>query len=420
VQTVRVTAADMRFTPSRIEVPAGTRLVIELENTDTAQVHDLVFENGAGGTRLAPGASETIDAGVVSDDLDGWCSIVGHRQMGMTLQIVVTGAEDPGSDSSGSEGSGETGHGSHGGGTSGSTSGGSAASLIDLAKPPGPEFEPYDAALAPLPPDAGPTTHRIELPVTEQVREVAPGVRQRLWSFGGSSPGPILHGRVGDTFEVTLVNDGTIGHSIDFHAGSLAPDEPMRTIAPGESLTYTFTATRSGIWMYHCSTMPMSAHIANGMYGAVVIEPRDLPQVDRSYALVQGEYYLGPQDGEVDADRVATGLPDLVAFNGYASQYDHAPLRARVGERVRIWVLDAGPNRASSFHVVGGQFDTVWSEGRYLIERAEGTGSQALGLQPAQGGFVELVLPEAGDYPFVSHIMSDAERGAHGILRVEE
>jgi len=135
---------------------------------------------------------------------------------------------------------------------------------------------------------------------------------------------------------------------------------------------------------------------------------------------VQAEYYLGQQDGEIDVDKLAAGEADLVAFNGYARQYDHAPLPATVGERVRVWVLDAGPDRASSFHIVGGQFDTVWTEGRYLIDRAVDTGAQPLGLLPAQGGFVELVFPEAGDYPFVSHIMTDAERGARGIFRVTE
>lgn len=413
VQTVRVTAADMRFTPNRIEVPAGTRLIIEFENADASQVHDLVLANGARSTRLAPGEGDTLDAGVITAGLEGWCSIVGHRQMGMALEIVVTGE----SAGSAADASGEASHSGHRT-TSGDSAGDSAARLIDPAKGPGAGFTPYDAVLDPLPAQAGPVTHRIELPVTEQIAEVAPGVRQRLWTFGGSAPGPILHGRVGDTFEITLVNDGTIGHSIDFHAGALAPDEPMRTIAPGESLSYTFTATRSGIWMYHCSTMPMSAHIANGMFGAVVIEPEDLPTVDRSYVLVQGEYYLGPQDGEVDLSRLTGERPDLVTFNGYAAQYDHAPLPAAVGERVRVWVLDAGPNRASSFHVVGGQFDTVWAEGRYLVNRATDTGSQALALQPAQGGFVELVFPEAGSYPFVSHIMADAERGAHGLFRV--
>src|SRR5690606_15249225 len=139
--------------------------------------------------------------------------------------------------------------------------------------------------------------------------------------------------------------------------------EVMRTIPPGESLVYRFRAARAGIWMYHCSTMPMSAHIANGMHGAVIIEPDSLPDVDRSYVLVQSEMYLGEQGGPVDVDKVNAETPDLVAFNGHANQYDHHPLAAKVGERVRVWVLNAGPNRASSFHVVGDQFDTVWNEG---------------------------------------------------------
>ena len=169
--------------------------------------------------------------------------------------------------------------------------------------------------------------------------------------------------------------------------------------------------------MYHCSTMPMSAHIANGLFGAVVIEPPHLPRVDRSYVLVQSELYLGEQGGEVDVDKLAVEDPDLVVFNGFANQYDDAPLTARVGERVRVWVLDAGPNRPTSFHVVGGQFDTTYSEGAYLLRRGPG-GAQSLGLQAAQGGFVELTFPEPGDYPFVSHLMIDAERGAHGRFRV--
>jgi nitrite reductase (NO-forming) len=225
---------------------------------------------------------------------------------------------------------------------------------------------------------------------------------------------------VGDVFEVTLVNDGTIGHSVDFHAGALAPDGPMRTIQPGESLLYRFTATRAGVWMYHCSTMPMSLHIANGMFGAVVIDPPDLEPVDRQYVLVQSELYLGPQGGVADADRLATARPDLVVFNGYADQYDHEPLKARVGERVRVWVLAAGPNVGSAFHVVGGQFDTVYTEGAYRLRADDGTagGSQVLGLTVAQGGFVELTFPEAGNYPFVTHAMTDAENGAHGLFRV--
>jgi len=287
---------------------------------------------------------------------------------------------------------------------------------VDLAAGPGPSFVPHDAELPPL--EDG-RLHRRTLRVSETVREVAPGVRQRLWTYGGSAPGPALHGRVGDVFEITLVNDGTIGHSVDFHAGALAPQRPMRTLPPGGSLVYRFRATRAGIWMYHCSSMPMSAHIANGLFGAVVIEPPDLPRVDRSYLLLQSELYLGRDGGPVDAEKVAGERPDLVVFNGFANQYDHAPLEARVGERVRLWVLDAGPNRPTSFHVVGGQFDTVYAEGAYLLRGGRG-GAQALALAPAQGGFVELTFPEPGRYPFVSHVMVDAERGAHGLFSVTD
>lgn len=195
----------------------------------------------------------------------------------------------------------------------------------------------------------------------------------------------------------------------------------MRTIQPGESLTYNFTAERAGIWMYHCGTMPMTAHIANGMYGAVVIEPDGLEPVDHTYLLVQAEYYLGAHDGgEADAEKIQAERADLVTFNGYADQYIHAPLEVTTGDRARFWVLNVGPNRASSFHIVGGQFDTVWFEGAYTLNRAVGTGSQAMGMQAAQGGFVELTFPEAGHYTFVSHIMIDAERGARGTVRVTD
>lgn len=406
--TVKVIAKAMRFHPAVITVPAGNKLVIQLENRSEGDVHDLVLENGANSGRLAPGAATTMKVGVVGRSLDGWCSVVGHRQMGMVFKVNVTGGAPAG-------------HSHHESGTStpGATQG-NAATLNHSAKP-SEGFVARDARLGPVP---APRVHRQTLTVTEEVREVAPGVRQRVWSYNGMAPGPTLHGRVGDKFVITLVNKGTLGHSIDFHAGALAPDGPMRTIEPGKSLTYTFTATRAGIWMYHCSTMPMSTHIAAGMQGAVIIDPVDLPPVDRTFVLVQSEQYYGPQGGQVDVDKINAEKPDAVVFNGYAFQYDYSPLKARVGERVRIWVLDSGPSRPTSFHVVGGQFDRVWSEGSYLLGTAHApardTGSQALGLMPAQGGFVELTFPEAGHYPFVSHLMIDAERGAHGIFEVTE
>jgi nitrite reductase (NO-forming) len=402
---VLVRAANMRFSPSTVEVPDGNRLVLDVRNTDTTDVHDLVLDTGDDTGRLSPAESARLDVGVVGRDIEGWCSVVGHRQMGMVFHLHVIGASH-------ARGSARSGMSGMPGMAVPSPSPRDA--VLDPQARPGPGFSPRDAV---LPPVGKGRVHRRTFTVSDIDRAVAPGVTQRLWTYNGTAPGPILHGRIGDEFVIRLVNDASMGHSIDFHAGTLAPDRPMRTIAPGRSLVYRFRATRAGIWMYHCSSMPMSAHIANGMFGAVVIDPPGLDRVARSYVLVQSELYLGPQGGEVDLAKLAADKPDAVVFNGYANQYDHAPLRAEAGKRVRIWVLDAGPNRASSFHVVGGQFDTVYAEGAYLLRHGSG-GSQALALQPAQGGFVELTFPEPGHYPFISHIMVDAERGAHGLFDV--
>ncbi|GAA3339054.1 hypothetical protein GCM10020358_21420 [Amorphoplanes nipponensis] len=289
------------------------------------------------------------------------------------------------------------------------------APAIDAMAEPGAGFTARDAT-APARP-AG-RRHRVELRVQEVQREVAPGVRQRLWTFNGTAPGPVLRGRVGDTFEITLINDGSVDHGIDFHAGALAPDEPMRPIEPGQRLTYRFTATAAGIWMYHCSTMPMLLHIGNGMYGAVIIDPPDLPAADREYVLVQSELYLGPDGEPGDLGKMQAETPDAVVFNGYVSQYAHRPLTARPGDRVRFWVLNAGPNRTSAFHVVGVQFDTLYREGEWHLRPADPGAAQVLDLAPAAGGFVETVLAQPGHYPFLSHLVADAGRGARGTIEV--
>lgn len=396
--TVSVMAHGMRFTPSTIAVRAGDRLVIEVMNHDPSQVHDLVLANGATTGRISPGKMARVDVGVISGDMDGWCSIIGHKQMGMTLKVIATGAPA---------------------GAAGTAATSGTAPSLDHDAMPAKGFQPWNAALPP----AGGTVHRVTFTAQDSKHEIAPGVTQLRWTYNGGLASPVLHGTVGDTFVVTLKNDGTMGHSIDFHAGSLAPDQPMRTIEPGQTLVYTFKATRAGIWMYHCSTTPMSTHIASGMAGAVIIDPPGLPAVDTGYVLVQSEIYAGT-DSQIDTAMVDSKSPNFVVFNGYADQYDHAPLTAKVGQRVRIWLLDAGPNLPTAFHVVGGQFDTVYKEGAYLLKNGvdafgdKSGGSQTLDLAPSQGGFVELTFPEAGHYPFVSHVMTDAEKGAHGIFGV--
>lgn len=410
---VTVTIEGMAFAPSVIEVPAGDALVVTVVNKGD-QRHDLVFPNGAETGTIAPGDQASLDVGIVGADLDGWCSLPGHRQMGMTLQVIALGAES----------AGDGAHGTGGYAAAPATDDPSVPTMADLLGA-AEAATPEPAELGPL---GAETEHFYTFTVTEQIESIAAGLTREVWTYNGSSPGPVLHGRVGDTFHITLVNDGSLGHSIDFHAGELAPDSPMRTIEPGEILEYSFTANRAGIWMYHCSTMPMSHHIANGMFGAVVIEPVGLEAVDRQYVLVQSDQYLGSDGGPADAAKVAAGIPDLVTFNGRAFQYDAHPLTADVGDRVRIWVLDAGPNASVSFHVVGTQFDTVWREGAYTVHRGTatdgltpgGTGAQTLSLLAAEGGFVELVPVEAGHYALVNHQMSLAEKGAHGILDVTD
>ena len=400
----------MRFVPDTVDVTPGDRLVITLDNT-ADQVHDLVLATGQTTGRVAAGAKGTLDAGVVAGPVEGWCSIAGHRAQGMVFHVTAGGTA--------------AGAHQHGGGQSTQTGSGKDAVPDYSAHLPA-DFKAFDAALPPAPssPDGGPMTHRHTFTVKEQVMQVGGGVTQRRMTFNGQVPGPVLRGKVGDTFEITLVNDGTMSHSLDFHAGITPPDKAMRSINPGESLVYTFKAQHSGIWLYHCSTSPMSLHLAAGMHGAVIIDPPGLPAVDREYAIVASEVYLGPEGGEPNTDKIAAKTPDLMTFNGVAFQYHQQPLKAKVGERVRFWVMAAGPSLPTSFHAVGLHFDQVFFEGAWTlggpnrIGAAWSGGSQALGLQPAQGGFVECVASEPGHYVFVSHSFADMEKGAHGVLEV--
>lgn len=433
VTKVRIAVRGLSFTPSRIEVPRGNRLQIAVRNTSDQQ-HDLVVDNGAATGMIDPGKSRTVDVGVVNGNMGGWCSVVGHRQAGMTVTIVAVGKDRAGSASPSPGRTPASGGGHDHGGIPGTSRSPLQPTYAELSAEPGPSFAARDAT---VPPASAETTHRIVLEAVEVDKEVAPGRKQRVWTFNGTVPGPVLRGKVGDAFVVTLTNKGTMGHSIDFHAGDVSPDQPMRTIAPGQSLTYTFTARRSGIWLYHCSTKPLSTHIANGMHGAVIVDPPGLDRVDREYYLIQAEQYWSANLKQgTDADAVRSATPSAVAFNGYPFQYVHRPLQARTGERVRIWVISAGPNLDLPFHVVGAQFDTVWYEGAYRIRRgcdvsslaaqrcdpAQGSagsaGSQGLAVAVAQGGFVEFAPREPGTYTPLNHAMAYAERGATASLRV--
>jgi len=396
---LEVELGDLYVEPSSVEVPAGTELIVEVTNAGALQ-HDLKLDGEVGTAMLDPGQTERVSLGVIEQSTEAWCTVPGHREAGMVLDVVATGA---------SAAPAAGGHGA-------SSAPASDAATIDWNAAPGPDWQPFDPRLEPAP---GGTEHQIEFSMTEEVVEVAPGVTQEVWVFNGQVPGPTLRGKVGDVFTVTLTNDGTIGHSLDFHASKVAWDDEMRTLQPGESLVYQFEAKHAGVWMYHCGTAPALHHIGNGMFGAVVIDPPDLPPVDHELLFVQSELYLGPEGEPGDLTKMQEVDFDAVVFNGYANQYQHAPIQVDVGERVRAFVLDAGPSENSSFHIVGTIFDTVYKEGTYLL-RPDGRqgGSQALDLQPAQGGFVEFTFDEEGLYLMVTHKFSNVGIGALGIFAV--
>ena len=436
--TVQVKAtSNYRFTPAEVEVPAGNRLVVEVTNDDEGMTHDLTFDNGATTGVINPGETKTVDAGIISADQEGYCSVAGHRSLGMVFKVKATGAS-ANQVAQGGHNHGSAGTHNHAASGSTPTLMTVANSRIDMSAAPGSGYKYRDPNI-PAPNTAvqvnGKTVRKVTLEVEEVDREVAPGVTVHMWTFNGQNMAPILRGKVGDIFEITLINNGTMGHSLDFHAGMVSPDNTMKTIAPGERLVYRFEAKAAGIWLYHCGTAPLSLHMTQGMYGAVIIDPADMDQVDHEYVMVQGEAYLhdtgktasdGNKLAENSPDLIAAGTPTLTMFNGHATQYKAKPLQVKKGERVRIWVMAAGPNHGTSFHVVGSQFDTVYKEGGYLLRRgADAYGSrdghsQALDLAPAQGGFVEMQFLESGTYTFVNHSFAEMERGAAGKIVVTD
>jgi nitrite reductase (NO-forming) len=276
----------------------------------------------------------------------------------------------------------------------------------------------YNASLPPLP--AGDLV-KVHMTLKDMVIEVAPGVKYNTWAFDGhGAPGPVVHVREGQTVEMTLTNGGAIPHSIDFHAARIAPNVAFRDVAPGESFTFRFEAGDPGVFMYHCGTKPVLAHIANGMYGAIVVEPKEgLPPVDNEYVLVASEWYLSgdgiAQPASLDLAKARAMMPDWTTFNGYANQYVTHPLTADPGETTRFWVVAAGPTLDTNFHVVGTIFDRAWVNGDMTHYEQ---GVQTV-LVPAGGGAVfDVKIDDPGLYPFVSHAFAHVDLGQVGLLKV--
>ncbi len=255
---------------------------------------------------------------------------------------------------------------------------------------------------------------------TAHVRHVvSPGVIEEGWAFDSVIPGPVVRVTVGDTVDFTSVNVSPIPHSMDCHAAEIAPSRAYVNVNPGDSLSFRFVARVPGAFMYHCGTAPVAAHIANGMYGAIVVDPVRPLSPAREFVLVQSEFYVSAPSGvdsvrSLDWAQLLDLSPDHVVFNGVAGQHAGHPIPADPGELVRFSVGIGGPNRVSAFHVVGAIFDRV---------RVGGFGAPLKGVQtfnvPMGGGVIfEARAMAEGIYPFVSHAFDDATTGAVGVLKV--
>lgn len=267
---------------------------------------------------------------------------------------------------------------------------------------------------------AGPVAD-VNLVLKDVTIQIAPGVHYSAWAWAGGAPGPVIHVRQGQLVKVTLTNDGAIPHSVDFHAARVAPDKAFGDVMPGSSVSYTFRAKDAGVFMYHCGTKPVLMHIANGMYGAIVVEPKNLPHADRNYVLVASEWYL-TSDGlrrpaQFSMDKAHARTPDWMTFNGYSGQYVKHPLTAEPGDLVRFWILDAGPSIDTDFHVVGTILNTVYPFGD--MRPADALHDVQTATVPAGGGAVfDLRITKPGLYPFVSHAFAAVDQGQVGLLNV--
>jgi nitrite reductase (NO-forming) len=265
----------------------------------------------------------------------------------------------------------------------------------------------------------------VHLETREVVKQMADGVRYTFWTFNGTTPGPLIRVRQGDTVELHLKNDPNshMAHNIDMHAVMGPGGGAASTVTPpGHESVFTFKALRSGTFIYHCATAPVPMHIANGMYGLIVVEPpQGLPKVDHEYYVVQGDFYTSgtyhePGLQSFDMQKLLLEQPTYVLFNGREGSLTGAhALTSKVGDTVRLFVGDGGPNLVSSFHVIGGIFDSANVEGGTLVNHNVQTT-----LVPAGGAtMVELSTPVPGTLLLVDHSITRAfMQGALGEIKV--
>jgi nitrite reductase (NO-forming) len=370
----------------------GQVVQLTLINGEGAE-HDIVFpDQDARSPRVTgKGASTTIAfRATKSGDFVYFCSVPGHRQAGMEGQFTVTPRLAP-----------------------------QTVVEADISR------EPTD-----LPPPIGkrdPQTVRVDLLAAEVEGRLAEGTTFGYWTFNGKVPGPFIRVRVGDTIDIRLKNSGdsAMMHSVDFHA-TTGPGggAAVLQVEPGQEKAMTWKALVPGLYVYHCATPMVAEHIANGMYGLILVEPAEgLPKVDREFYVMQGEIYTDIAYGqhgsaEFSVEKLLDERPEYFVLNGSVGALSKLhPLHAKVGETVRIFFGVGGPNFTSSFHVIGEIFDRVYSLGGAISKPIEGI--QTVSVAPGGAVIVEFKLQVPGNYTIVDHALTRLERGLAGILSVE-
>ncbi len=370
----------------------GQVVQLTLINGEGAE-HDIVFpDQDARSPRVTgKGASTTLAfrAGK-SGDFIYYCSVPGHRLAGMQGQFIVT------------------------------------------PKPPVPSVVEADISRAPddLPPPIGkrePQTVRVDLLSVEVEGRLAEGTTFGYWTFNGKVPGPFIRVRVGDTVDIHLKNsaESSMIHSVDFHAATgPGGGAAALQVDPGKEKSMTWKALVPGLYVYHCATPMVAEHIANGMYGLILVEPEGgLPPVDHEFYVMQGEIYTDKAFGqrgsqEFSVEKLLDEKPEYFVFNGSVGAISKLhPLRAKVGDTVRIFFGVGGPNFTSSFHVIGEIFDKVYRLGS--LETPPLKGIQTVTVPPGGAVLTEFKLHVPGNYTLVDHALARAERGLVGILSVE-
>ena len=295
------------------------------------------------------------------------------------------------------------------------------AEVVDFARTKTAITPVHDARVAPA---SDATTRTFRIPITHDTIQIADGVNYEGWTFGGTVPGPVIRVRQGDLVKIVLVNNAPMGHSIDFHAARIPMNVAFRMVNPGDSIMFEFEARDPGVFMVHCGTPPVLMHIMQGMYLPIIVDPRDgwPGHADKEFVIVQSEFYAGEaHDGmaAMDFQAAMDNHSSYVVFNGRANQYKDQPLQVNEGDKVRLFVMNAGPNSNSDFHIVGTIFDRVYVDGN-MDRPLEGVQTVVV---PAGGGAVFETQFQRGSngegvYAFVTHSFSDASKGAVGLIQV--